>query len=66
MASLVDNIASRPDIQDKVNDAYRATGAEKLVWKDSFANGRGGPKVCVRALIFFILFLFQIYNLTTN
>jgi len=42
---LLDAVAARPDIQDRVNEAYQATGAKKLVWKDSFATGRGGDSV---------------------
>ena len=42
---LLDAVCADMSIQTRINDAYEKTGAEKLVWKDSFANGKGGDTV---------------------
>eukprot|EP00935_MAST-01C_sp_MAST-1C-sp1_P000229 g229.t1 len=42
---LMDCLAGASALQEKLNSAYQATGAAKLVWKDSFASGKGGDSV---------------------
>ena len=48
---LLDAVRADPSVQTRVNDAYAKTGSHKLVWKDSFAHGKGGNNVDQKRVI---------------